>query len=164
MVRQELPLAADRRSLVISGLLTGIVAGIIFAMFEMIVAALMGMGFFAPLRMISAIVLGEQALEPSYSLGAATIVGLIVHMILSAIYGLIYGLAVGAWSLLHQRVWLVLVATLYGLLLWLVNFYVIAPIAFPWFGMADPVVQFIAHAFFFGTALGLLLTWRLARS
>lgn len=131
---------------------------------EMIVAALMGMGFFAPLRMISAIVLGEQALEPSYSLGAATIVGLIVHMILSAIYGLIYGLAVSAWSLLHQRVWLVLVATLYGLLLWLVNFYVIAPIAFPWFGMADPVVQFIAHAFFFGTALGLLLTWRLDRS
>lgn len=163
MVREELLLAADRRSVVISGLLIGIVAGIVFATFEMIVAALMGMGFFAPLRMISAIVLGEQALDPSYSLGAATIVGLIVHMILSAIYGLIYGLAVSAWSLLRQGAWLVLVGSLYGLLLWLVNFYVIAPIAFPWFGMADPVVQFIAHAFF-GTAVGLLLTWRLARS
>ncbi len=56
-----------------------------------------------------------------------------------------------------------LLSAIDGLLLWLVNFYVIAPVAFPWFGMADPVVQFIAHAFFFGTAPGSLLTWRLAR-
>lgn len=164
MAGQELPLAAGRRSLVIASFVIGIVAGIIFAMFEMIVAALMGMGFFAPLRMISAIVLGERALEPSYSLGAAIVVGLIVHMILSAIYGVIYGLIVSAWTLLQQRIWLVAVATLYGLLLWLVNFYIIAPVAFPWFGMADPLVQFIAHTFFFGTVLGLLLAWRLARS
>lgn len=130
----------------------------------MIVAALMGMGLFAPLRMISAIVLGEQALEPSYSLGAAAIVGVMAHMILSALYRLLYGLAVSAWSPLRPRAWLVLVATLYGLLLRVVIFCVIAAIAFPWFGMADPVAQFIAHAFFFGTAVGVLLTWRLARS
>ena len=148
MAGQEFSLAAGRRSLVIAGFLIGIVAGIIFAMFEMIVAALMGMGFFAPLRMISAIVLGEGALDPSYSLGAAIVVGLIVHMMLSAVYGVIFGLVVSGWALLRQRIWVVVVATVYGLLLWLVNFYIIAPVAFPWFGMADPLVQFIAHTFF----------------
>jgi hypothetical protein len=47
-----------------------------------------------------------------------------------------------------------------GFALWIVNFYVIAPFAFPWYAMANPVVQFLAHTFFFGTALGLLLTSR----
>lgn len=163
MAGQELSVAVDRRALVVGGIVMGIVAGIVFAVFEMIVAALMGMGFFAPLRMISAVALGEQALEASYSLGAVIVVGLIVHMVLSAIYGVVWGIVVSAWSLLHQRTWLVVGATVYGLVLWLVNFYVIAPIAFPWFGMADPVVQFIAHTFFFGSALGLLLSWRLAQ-
>src|ERR687897_37078 len=40
------------------GLGGGIIAGIVFAMFEMIVAAIMGDGFFAALMMIGAIVLG----------------------------------------------------------------------------------------------------------
>ncbi len=47
------------------------------------------------------------------------------------------------------------------LLLWLVNFYVVAPVLFPWFLMANPVVQFLAHTFFFGTVLGLSLGARL---
>lgn len=38
----------------------------------------------------------------------------------------------------------------------------IAPFAFPWFGMANPVVQFFAHTFFFGTVLGLLLASRVS--
>jgi hypothetical protein len=46
------------RRWVIAGLVGGIIAGIVFAMFEMIVAAIMGDGFFAPLMMIGAIVLG----------------------------------------------------------------------------------------------------------
>lgn len=44
-----------------------------------------------------------------------------------------------------------------GLPLWLVNFYIIAPAVFPWFTNANPVVQFLAHTFFFGTALGIYL-------
>ena len=55
------------------------------------------------------------------------------------------------------------VGVAYGLVLWLVNFYVIAPAAFPWFGMANPVVQFIAHVFFFGAVLGYYLGNRFAQ-
>ena len=51
-------------------------------------------------------------------------------------------------------------ATLFGLLLWIVNFYAISPVAFPWFGMANPIVQFLAHTFFYGATLGLLFVWR----
>jgi hypothetical protein len=52
-----------------------------------------------------------------------------------------------------------------GFALWIVNFYVIAPIAgWNWFpDGTDPLVQFVAHTFFFGSALGIYLD-RFARS
>jgi len=145
-----------------TGAIAGVVAGIVFAMFEMIMAAIMGDGFFMPLRMIGAIVLGEDALMSSYSLVGAAVVGLVVHMLLSAVYGAMFGALVGLVpALAENRTMLIVAATLYGFALWLINFYVVAPMAFEWFGMADSTVQFAAHTFFFGTALGLLM---LARS
>lgn len=163
MESRPLATMGARSSVVTTGIVAGIVAGIVFAMFEMIVAAIQGMGFFAPLRMIAAIVLGEGTLEPSSSLTSAVVAGLIVHMMLSAVYGLVMALVVRAWTLLQQPLWLVVGATIYGFVLWILNFFVIAPVAFPWFGMADDLVQFVAHTFFFGTVLGALLAWRIAR-
>ncbi len=147
----------------VAGLVAGIVSGIIFAMFEMIVAAIMGQGFFAPLRMIGAIGLGEGALPPQPAIGLATVlpVALIIHMALSMMYGAGFGIVASAIGALREnRALLVGAATAAGFALWIVNFYVIAPFAFPWFAMANPVVQFLAHTFFFGTALGLLLASR----
>lgn len=135
------------------GVIGGIVAGLVFAAFEMIVSAMMmgGAAFFMPLRMIGAIVLGAAALEPTYSLWAAGLAGLIVHVVLAVIYGGIFATLFGG---LRSAVADIATGAAYGLALWLVNFYVIAPIAFPWFTEANPVVQFIAHTFFFGAVLG----------
>lgn len=136
------------------GLVAGIVAGLVFAVFEMLVSAfMMGAGaFFMPLRMIGAIALGSQALDPGYSLWTAGFAGVVVHLVLAIIYGLIFGAIA---TMLRGAVALIGVGWIYGLALWLVNFYVIAPTTFPWFLEADPVVQFIAHSFFFGAVLGL---------
>lgn len=143
---------------VVAGILLGMVAGIIFLGFEMVVAALMGQGFFMPLRMIGAIILGSGALEPASSLATAAIVGLLVHIALSALFGTVFAaVAAGVSAVRENRFALAGSATVYGLVLWIVNFYVIAPPLFPWFGMANEVVQFFAHAFFYGTALSLLL-------
>ena len=83
VTRAEVPWA------LLHGAIGGIVAGIIFAMFEMIVTASM-MGpdaFFMPLRMIGAIALGKAALEPAYSLWSAGLAGVVVHMVLSNLAG-----------------------------------------------------------------------------
>lgn len=144
-----------------SGAIMGVIAGLIFAVFEMVVAGILQGTFWGPLRMIGAIVLGSGALDPGYSLLTAIIAGLIVHVVLSAIYGIIFGVIAAALPKAHQnRINLIWIASAFGLLLWLVNFYIIAPLLFPWFTTANPIVQFIAHTFFFGTALGLLLTTR----
>jgi uncharacterized membrane protein YagU involved in acid resistance len=138
------------------GAIAGIVAGIVFAAFEMVVSAFM-MGaeaFFMPLRMIGAIALGTDALDPSYSLAAAGVTGVIVHMILAVIYGVIFGEIA---AMLRGPVAFIGAASIFGFVLWLVNFYVIAPAAFPWFLDSSPLVQFIGHTFLFGSVLGYYL-------
>jgi len=139
----------------------GVAAGMIFITFEMTAAAFAGVDFFSPLRMTGATVLGHGALESSYSLGVAGLVGLLVHATLSAVYGAAFGVASAVGPLRRNREVLLVAATAFGALLWAVNFYLVIPVAFPWFLAASPMVQFIAHTFFFGTILGLMLSVRL---
>ena len=144
-----------------TGIVWGMVAGIVFAMFEMIMAAILGDGFFMPLRMIGAIILGKGALMSSYSLAEAGLVGLIVHMMLSAMFGLVFGLVIGSVTALRSsRAITVVTATVFGFTLWIFNFYVITTVAFDWFKMSNQTVQFFAHTFFFGSMLGLLFAAR----
>jgi uncharacterized membrane protein YagU involved in acid resistance len=143
------------------GAIMGLVAGLIFAAFEMIMAAILQGNAFGPIRMIGAIVLGQQAIDPAYSFATAILTGLVVHLVLSTIYGLIFGAIMMALPQGRQnRMNVIWIATAFGLLLWLANFYVVAPLLFPWFTNANPLVQFVAHTFFYGTALGLLLASR----
>jgi hypothetical protein len=142
------------------GVIAGLVAGIVFAAYEMTASAFM-MGwdaFFMPLRMIGAMILGQQALDPSYSLLAAGAAGVITHVVLSIVYGAAFGGVMGAAPVRADGT-LIAIACAYGLALWLFNFYVVAPAAFPWFLQSTPLVQFIGHTFFFGSVLGYYL-WK----
>lgn len=145
-----------------AGLVGGIIAGIVFAMFEMIMAAVLnGAGaFFMPLRMIGAIGLGATALDPATSLVTAGGVGLVIHMILSMMYGVVVaGVLTFAPALSRSRTSIVLVASAAGFVLWIMNFFVLAPIfGWRWFPDGQNVaVQFVAHTVMYGTVLGLLL-------
>jgi uncharacterized membrane protein YagU involved in acid resistance len=136
-------------------------AGLLFALFEMIAAALVQNPnfLFMPLRMIGAIVLGSAALEPTYSLGVAAVTGVLVHLTLSLIFAFIFAALVSpAWTVAE----LAIAGTVFGLCLWAVNFHAIAPVAgWSWFPQrTNPIVQVVAHALFFGCPLG----WLLARS
>lgn len=150
--RDELPWALGQ------GAMFGVVAGVVFAAFEMMTsAALMGpAALWTPLRMIGAIALGRPALDPSYSLALAGFAGLVVHVMLSVLYGMIFAVVAGG---LKSRAWDIGLGALFGFVLWIVNFYVVAPRLFPWFLESSPTVQFIAHTFFFGAVLGYLV-WR----
>jgi hypothetical protein len=144
------------------GLIGGIVAGVAFAMFEMVMAAIQmgGEAVFMPLRMIGAMLLGQQALDPGFSLLAAGAAGLGVHLVLSMIYGVAVAAAAHYIPALGAtRIALLLWASAAGLGLWVVNFYIVAPIVgWTWFPQeTDPIVQAVAHTVFFGTVLGVYL-------
>ena len=150
---------------------TGVVAGILFAAFDAIATALlMGSDIAAltlmPLRMTAALVLGTEVFDPSYPLADALLTGIVVHLLLSVAFaGMFAATVVPLLRASGRHVTdenLAVAGIGFGIVLWFVNFYIVAPLAgWTWFPeQTNPVVQFIAHAFLFGGTIG----WLLGRS
>lgn len=147
---------------ILSGLIAGIAAGIAFAMFEMVMAALTdgGGAFFMPLRMIGAIGLGKGALDAGASLVTAAGAGLIIHMVLSMMYGVgVAALLRIIPALARTGASILAVSSVAGAFLWVVNFHILAPaLGWAWFpDGTNALIQIVAHTVFFGTLLGLVL-------
>lgn len=145
-----------------AGLISGVIGGIVFAMFEMIAAAVLNGpdAFFMPLRMIGAIAIGKSALDPSSSLLAAGAAGLVVHMVLSVLYGtVVAGIIAFAPALSRSVATVVVTASVAGFALWIANFFILAgALGWNWFpDNQNAAVQLIAHTFMFGAILGLSL-------
>jgi uncharacterized membrane protein YagU involved in acid resistance len=135
--------------------LAGVFGGAIFVAFEMVAAALLAgwEALFNPLRMIGAMLLGANALDQGYPLLAAATIGLIAHLVLSVLFATIFAAIAPRFSSVAA---LSLSGIVFGTILWLVNFYAVAPTAgWTWFPeRTDPLVQFLAHAFFYGCPVG----------
>ncbi len=144
------------RQLLLHGIVGGMIAGIVFLLFEMFVSVALGGPFLMPLIMIGSIVLGTQALSPAFPLATAALAGIFLHLTLSAIFGVtfVYLLAFGR-QLGASGPMLLLYGSLFGLALWIVNFQILGRFLWPQFLMADQLwMGFIAHTFFYGTVIG----------
>jgi uncharacterized membrane protein YagU involved in acid resistance len=142
--------AAAKNSLmarVLHGAIGGLIAGAVFIAITMWFATSMGDPARGPLMMISTIVLGEEAMSNGEADAA---VGLAVHAVLSAAFGIVFGVIA---PMLRTNGTAALVGTAYGVALYLVNFLVVAPIAYPVFKMANQPFELVVHALF-GTLLG----------
>lgn len=148
-----------------NGIIGGIIAGIVFAMAEMIAAWVTQNNFLGPLHMIAGIPL--QTPPDKISDTTAIIVGLITHMVFSMVFGVIVAYIVASVPALRTTpIVTVVFATIAGFILWPLDFYVIGPIVnAPWFAQkTDPIQQFLWHTFAFGTVLGLYLASQLPRA
>jgi len=144
-----------RRSLR-EGALFGVLAGIIFAFVEVLIASAHGYAF-APFRLFASMVLGQQALDTT-SLPVAIVVGSAVHLVLSAWYGLVYGWFNALFSREVQtgfgsQAWLGL---LFGVALWFINFQVLGRLLYPWAQDSTQFTQMLTHSVAFGLPLGLM--------
>jgi uncharacterized membrane protein YagU involved in acid resistance len=140
--RRAEPLA----SRLLRGAVGGVLAGMVFAAVTMWFTDSTAGKADMPLRMISTIVKGDQAM------GAGTTsvgLGVLVHLVLSALFGMLFALAVPR---LRSNGTVALAGTLYGALLYVVNFVVLAPLAFTVFKMANQPFELFAHIVF-GTLL-----------
>lgn len=135
----------------------GILAGIVFAMMEMVGAAIMGNPPLMPFRMFASLAMGAEALETTAA-ATAFFVGAAVHLGLSAVYGLIYTSVSAQLTPQARTSWgrQAGIGLAFGVALWLVNFQVIARFWFPWFLDAPQLPQAMMHAVFFGLPLGLM--------
>lgn len=142
-----------------AGAFAGIIAGIVFMMLEMaLVMIAQGESPWGPPRMMAAMVLGQDVLPErgTYAPFSMSIiaVAMIIHMMLSIIYGLI-----GAW-IVHRFdwAWALIIGAVYGIAIYLINFYTIAPVMFPWFEMARNAMSAFSHMMF-GAVFGLVYVW-----
>lgn len=125
---------------------SGVIAGIVFMLLEMLMVMLfMGQSPWAPPRMIAAMALGHDALPPpaSFDLGIM-MTAMMIHFAISIVYGL------GIGAILHRLRGssALLVGAILGLAIYLINFYLIAPAAFPWFTKAHNWVTVTTHLIF----------------
>lgn len=149
-------MASENRRSVSEGIAAGLVAGVIFAVMEILGAAMMGEPALMPVRMFASVVLGKGAMEGP--LGTALVVGTVAHLGLSAFFGIVYGL-LGARASEATRTSFGRQAglgILFGLALWFVNFQIIARILYPWFLGAPQFLQAMMHGLFFGLPLALI--------
>jgi|SRR6266536_952212 len=129
------------------GAVGGLLAGVVFAAVTMWFADSTAGKADMPLRMISTVVKGDQAMAAgTTSVG----LGVVVHMVLSALFGVLFALVVPG---LRTNGTIALAGTLYGALLYVVNFLVLAPLAFTVFEDANQPFELFAHIVF-GTLLG----------
>jgi uncharacterized membrane protein YagU involved in acid resistance len=139
-----------------AGLWAGLIAGVIDELLLWTLMLMQGMSPLAGAPMGAAVLLGPGVLQapPTAGIVAAS---LLVHFALSILYGLMIAALVGPAS----RGSGLLLGLAFGLVIWFVNYFVIAPAAFPWFVplRSSPMSPFL-HAAFGVIAAGAYLALR----
>jgi hypothetical protein len=159
-----MPIAAGRRMEFRDVAYIGVTAGVILAGFEAISTAFVAGpgGATMPLRMAGAIVLGPSALDSQYPLALAALTGLALHLLLSSVAAGVFATIVARITdategeLMTTSGELALAGSTFGTAMWLVGFYVVAPLAgWTWFSRdVHHIIAFLGYAFFFGCPLG----------
>lgn len=138
----------------------GLIAGLVFLLFEMAMLALMGQSPWGPPRMMAAIILGENVLPPpdayaTFNLGVV-LAALAVHFVLSIIYAVVFALIAERMAMSRALI----AGAVFGLALYVINFHGFTAV-FQWFEMARGVGSIVGHLVY-----GLILAFaykRLAR-
>lgn len=127
----------------------GVIAGAVFMILEMLMVPMfMGGSPWGPPRMIAAMVMGEGVLPmpegPPLTFDMTVMmVAMVVHFLLSVLFTIVLAFVISGMTTGAALA----VGSGYGLVLYLVNFYVMTAV-FPWFGMARNWVSIFAHIMF----------------
>lgn len=130
----------------------GLIAGAIFLVSLLIIYPVATGGSpWILLRMIAAVVLGQEALTPiNAPSGSVAVVAVLLHFVLSLLYTLIVAFVVHRWGVLLA----VLVGGLIGLAIYLINVFTFT-IFFDWFTLAREWPFLVVHIIFGAVAGGI---------
>jgi hypothetical protein len=139
--------------------MAGVLGGVILLLLQMLMEPVFvgGSPWGAP-RMIAAVALGTDVLPPPETFDAGVfLTGVALHLALAALYGIALG-AITHGMFLEMAV---IMGAVFGLVLYVVNFYLLTAL-FPWFAGARNWVTVFSYIVF-GLATGWILAGRLAR-
>src|SRR6266700_4639105 len=122
----------------VRGVVGGVLSGLVFAAVTIWFTSSTGGKSDMPLRMISTIVLGDAMMKGTTSPG----VGWLVHLVLSAGFGVVFALLV-PW--LRSNAGIAVAGTVYGAVLFVLNFLIPDQLFFTTFKAANKPSNFPAH-------------------
>ncbi len=128
----------------------GLIAGIAFGMMQMIIEAVIGRGFWSPLRYIASVFTLGKDTDPSFSL-IPVVVGLMGHMMNSIILGTVFAFLIS--PLIKSTAGLAVAAMAYGAAVFLAMWYLILPVIDPAMKLVNGPGFFISHLMY-GLILG----------
>lgn len=135
----------------------GLIAGVADQLLLVTGIVLQGGGFWDATRLTASVVLGSGVMPPPSSFDATIVaVATAVHFGLSVIYGLII-----AW-LVRNANWAtgLMIGVAAGFAIYVFNFYVVAPLLFPWWIGTRGLVATLIHPVFGLTAVASYLWLR----
>ncbi len=142
----------------------GLAGAAVFAVMMMIAASTAGDSAWKPWQLFASVATGRSALQAT---GVQTLfTGLVVHVLLSLFFAFMWAAVVRRLPLDVRESWGThsAAAMIYGLVIWLVNYQLIARFAFPWFlDRTNGFVQAMIHAFGFGLPLAVVMLGRYRR-
>jgi hypothetical protein len=159
MVSEREPLQRSG-SLFGHGIVAGAVAGTLFAVAEILAAALMGLDPLGPVRMFASLILGRTALDLQTPLAVVVPLGLLAHYLVACGWGGVYAGLLGTMGQdARSRVGFeAVIGLVFGTAVWLVNFHLIGRAMYPWFLETSQQQQWLLHALFYGFPVGLTFT------
>ncbi len=140
----------------LGGAVAGFLAGAVMVLLSPILSLLTGIGIWEPPKLIAATVLGPSAVaEPGFVLGPV-LIGTVLHFATAVILGTIFGLVFHRLFHLTTSFGLpVMIGLCYGLLIFIIAFFVVLPYANPMLTESD-MVPVLVQNMVFGMCLGFL--------
>jgi hypothetical protein len=138
-----------------AGLWAGLIAGAVDLVLLMGMLLAQGVPAGVPVRMTAAVMLGTGVLPPPNTIEPGIVgAALVVHFGLSLVCGVIIALLIQRLD----RMPALAVGVGFGLAMWIVNYFAIAPVMFPWLtAMRSAPTTPFAHAVFGVAAVGAYL-------
>jgi len=129
----------------------GLIAGVVFMVMEMLlVMFFQGASPWGPPRMIAAMALGQDVLPPPADFDAKIMMtAMMIHFPLSIAIGLFIGWVVHRMTLIRALI----AGGAISIAIYIINFYLFAPMMFPWFTQAQNWISALSHMVF-GLAIG----------
>ncbi len=143
--------ARDLRHCIKGGIVAGIVGGLVVALLMLLANVIMRENAWTVFGLAAKPILGKSALEPGFH-ALPVIVGVVSHFAVSIAWAIPFALI--AYGLMRNET--VLAGALWGIVVWLVMFYIVLPLV----GLRDvvrttAVMAALLEHMLFGIALGL---------
>jgi hypothetical protein len=143
----------------LGGALAGLGGGLAMAIVAAIISASLGGDIWLEAKQIAAVVYGSSvAAQPGFVAGPV-LVGTLLHLIVSAALGALFGIVTRrVLHLTSEFGTPLLTGLIYGMLIWLVGYFVVLPLVNPLL-LETYAPAFIVQHLVYGAVTGLIYTW-----